>query len=110
MGYKLNCFSCYRPFKSKKDVCRDSEGKPLCVDCLWEILAEYWESEFIEDIICEIRDKFGGSYKEFNRWFYENHEICNGPLHDIEWWVHKSQMEDGLCSACRDYIMDKESE
>lgn len=79
--YKLRCFTRGCKFKSKEDVFRDINGYPICKDCLHECLDEYWDEEFSENIINELK-KYNNSYPKWLKWFYENHTLCDGGEHD----------------------------
>ena len=79
--YKLRCFTRGCEFKSKEDVFRDENGQPICEDCLHESLSEYWEYDFSEYIINDLK-KYNRSYPKWLKWFHENHTICDGGEHD----------------------------
>lgn len=110
---KIKCFNCSLGFKEKKDIFRDQNNNPICIYCLEEQLLDYWEDDFLQSILQEIKNKFNGSYNKWKKWFYETHELCNGD-HEIEWYVLKSEMVevDGLkyCSHCIDMMDEKEKE
>lgn len=110
---KLKCFNCKRGFKHRSDVFRDSNNYPICEDCLYEEL-EFWEDDFREQIIDEIKLRFNRNYKRWEKWFFENHEICDGPLHDIEWYTPKKDLVewDGnkYCLACVDFLIEQDEQ
>lgn len=105
------CFICNIPLK-EEDVYRDQAHRPMCEDCLYEQLGEYWEDYYIDDIISDIKEKFNGDYRKWKVWFKANHTICDG-FHDIEWWARNDEITeiDGLfyCESCLEEL-DEESE
>lgn len=107
---KRKCLRCGWNFDKKSEIFSDQKGDTCCEDCLWEDL-EYWEDEFKQNIIDEIRDKFGGSYGDWKKWFFDNHEICDG-THDIEWWVNKDDLTEiknlFYCPSCVDLMATEE--
>ena len=110
---KLKCFTCGRPFESKKDVFRDSFNYPIHKDCLWEILNDTWDSEYLNYIIDEMEKKHNRNYNKWLKWFHENHILCDGEEHDnySYYYEHKDNITiiDGkkYCTACIDHLKDE---
>ena len=90
-------------FKSKQDICRDLNNYPVCEDCLYESVTDYWDDDCADQIIDDIKTGFKGNYKNWQKWFYENNEMCDG-VHDIDWYVPKTALVeiDGnkYCESC----------
>ncbi|MEA3248409.1 MAG: hypothetical protein U9Q73_01760 [Nanoarchaeota archaeon] len=99
-------------FKSKKDIFRDLNNWPICEDCLYEDVSDYWDDDFVEQILHDIKTRFKGNYARWHKWFYENNEMCDG-VHDIDWYVPKSELVeiDGnkYCQSCMEKLAVKES-
>ena len=111
--YKLKCFVRGCVFKSKEDVFRDEFGFPICKDCLWELLYDNWEDEYLEYIIEEIEKNFNRSYNKWNKWYYENHILCDGEHDDYSYYYeHKDRITtiDGknYCSKCIDEMNEED--
>jgi len=89
---------------------KDLKGNPISEDELWEELVDYWEEDFLDYIIREIKFQFGGDYKAWKKWFFNAHELCEG-FHDIEWWTLKETLLeiDGVkyCPDCVDILEDE---
>lgn len=109
---KLKCFTCTLKFKRKSEIFRDFNNYPICKDCLREELFEDWDDDFYEYVLSEIEKNFNRSYAKWSKWFYKNHETCDGE-HDIDWYILKKDLIeiDGnkYCPACVD-LMNKEEE
>lgn len=115
--YKLSCFNCGSQFKSKEEVFRDQNNYPICEDCLCEWLADnFWEEyDDAEYTIRELKTKFNRSFRKWEKWFYNNHVVCD-EKHDYyaNFYVHKDEITviDGknYCSICIDNMEDKKRE
>ena len=111
--YKLRCFTRGCEFKSKEEVFRDIRGCPICEDCLHEFLNEYWEDEFSEYIISEIK-KHGNNYSKWLKQFHENHTLCDGGEHDEYSFFYEANDcltvidEKNYCRYCIDEFKENE--
>ena len=105
---KIKCFNnSYHKFYSKNDIFRDESNYPVCADCLIEFLEEFWDDEFAEHIFYEIKNKFNRNYNKWQKWFFENHILCDGEhIHYDDYYEHKDSITiiDGknYCSRCID--------
>lgn len=101
----MKCFTCGMEMKK---IYNDENNYPTCRACMYEFLVHYWDDEFIDGILKEIEQKFNRSYKKWSQWFYETHQTCDGPLHEIDWWVLKTELTevDGnfYCLKCIDFM------
>lgn len=110
--YKLRCFQCTNVFESKEAVFRNHEGYPICRDCLWENLSETWDCEYLEYIIDEMVKKHNRNYNKWEKWFHENHVLCDGEEHDDYsfYYEHKDNIVtiDGknYCQSCYEEMGD----
>lgn len=109
---KIKCFNnSYHKFNSKDDIFRDSNGYPVCADCLIESLETFWDDEFAEHIFTEIENKFNRNYNKWHKWFFENHIVCNGEHDDYDnYYEHKDNITiiDGknYCTHCIDKLKE----
>jgi hypothetical protein len=75
--YNLSCFHCRDTFKSKKEVYRNRDGYPLCKDCLYEDLLDYWADP--EGLIDKLNsEKFNRDIRKFEKYLDEECIKCDG--------------------------------
>ena len=112
---KIKCFNnSYHKFNSKEDIFRDESNYPVCADCFIEYLQDYWDDEFAEYIFNEIKNKFNRNYNKWQKWFFENHTICDGEseMHNDydDYYEHNDNITviDGknYCSLCIDELKE----
>jgi hypothetical protein len=87
--YKLRCFSCNAKFKNRNRVFRNSEGFPLCEDCLAEELDHYWLEawELVKEINCK---EFKRDYRKWKNWHDETYVECDGEHKEYGvYYIHK---------------------
>ncbi len=111
-SYKLRCFNCTRKFRSKEEVWRDNNGFPICKCCLEDVLLyDDWDDDSIDYVMDDIENKFKKNYKNWQKWFYANHSICQGEhrTYSRYYWLTEQMAEvDGklFCPGCMDKLVE----
>jgi hypothetical protein len=110
--YRLKCFRCEKKFKYGKDVFRNAENYPMCEDCFVEMLEEYWDYDFVMDMIHDIKEKFNRKYNKWLTWFHKNNTLCDGDHEEysVFYEVNKEITIINGKKYCRDCIEYMKSE